>query len=75
MLKFLVWLCPNFADVVKNSLKLIKMAYFGFANPCESTNTFQDLSRVQQTCHGWKANTYVSGRGTFIFMGVALAQN
>ena len=51
------------------------MAYFGFDNPCASTNTFQDLSRVQQTCHGWKANTYVSGRGTFIFMGVALAQN
>ena len=51
---------PNFCWIHHQPQKSPKLVMFGVDNLCAAAKTFWNLIRVQQTCHGWKHNTFLS---------------
>ena len=60
IMKFFICHILFSAEFIRNPRKSSKLAMLGLDRLCAATKTILDLIRVQQTWHGWKANTLLT---------------
>ena len=60
MVKFFICHILFSAEFIRNPRKSSKLVMLGLDSLCAATKTISDLIRVEQTSHGWKANTLLS---------------